>query len=167
MKKIVITVTFVAIFVAYSLYQFFSASQAPIYTTTSPQPVASTKKDNPVASGSEPTQTKPTTSIIPAPSAKSGLYADGTFTGSVADAYFGNVQVEAVIQNGKISDVKFLQYPSDRSASLRKSQMAIPVLKSEAIAVQSANVDIVSGATETSKAFQESLGNALSQAKNS
>ena len=43
---------------------------------------------------------------------------------------------------------------------------AMPMLTSEAVQVQSANVDIVSGATFTSQAFQQSLGSALAQAKN-
>ena len=95
------------------------------------------------------------------------MYADGTYTGNVADAYYGNMQVQITIQNGKISDVQFLQYPNDRSTSIRKNQMAMPVLKSEAISSQNANVDIVSGATATSQAFIQSLSSALSQAKNS
>jgi uncharacterized protein with FMN-binding domain len=43
---------------------------------------------------------------------------------------------------------------------------AMPYLKQEAIAAQSTNVDIVSGATDSSMAFQESLGSALALAKN-
>jgi uncharacterized protein with FMN-binding domain len=39
------------------------------------------------------------------------------------------------------------------------------MLKQEAIQVQSAQVDIISGASASSQAFQASLANALSQAK--
>src|SRR5258708_24173703 len=42
---------------------------------------------------------------------------------------------------------------------------ADPQLTSETIAAQSANVDIVTGATDTSQAFIQSLSDALSQAK--
>jgi uncharacterized protein with FMN-binding domain len=42
---------------------------------------------------------------------------------------------------------------------------ALPILKQEAIAAQSANVSIVSGATQDSQAFQQSLGAALAEAK--
>lgn len=94
-----------------------------------------------------------------------GRYKNGTYVGSAADAYFGNVQVQVSISGGKISDVQFLQYPSDRSTSLRISNYAMPVLKQEAIQAQNYNVDIVSGATQTSMAFQQSLASALAQAK--
>lgn len=96
----------------------------------------------------------------------SGLYTDGTYTGSVADAYYGSVQVAAVVSGGKISAVNFLQYPNDRSNSIMISERAMPILQSEAIQAQNANVDIVSGATDTSMAFQQSLGSALAEAKN-
>ncbi len=43
----------------------------------------------------------------------------------------------------------------------------MPMLQTEAIQAQSANVSGVSGATDTSAAFVQSLGSALAQAKNS
>jgi uncharacterized protein with FMN-binding domain len=94
----------------------------------------------------------------------SGNYKDGAYTGVVADAYYGNIQVQAVIQNGKITDVNFLQYPNDRRTSIEINTQAMPILRSEAIQVQSANVDIVSGATDSSIAFRQSLSSALNQA---
>lgn len=91
-------------------------------------------------------------------------YKDGTYTGSVEDAFYGNVQVQAVITNGKITDVVFLQYPNENRTSQFINSQAIPILKSEAIQAQSAQVDIVSGASATSPAFQRSLSTALSKA---
>lgn len=91
-------------------------------------------------------------------------YKNGTYTGSVADAFYGNIQVQAVISGGKITDVIFLQYPNDRSTSVYINSQAMPYLKQEAIAAQSANVAGVSGASATSQAFIESLGSALQQA---
>jgi uncharacterized protein with FMN-binding domain len=41
----------------------------------------------------------------------------------------------------------------------------MPYLKQEAIAAQSANVNIISGATDSSYAFRQSLASALAQAK--
>ncbi len=92
-------------------------------------------------------------------------YKDGTYTGSVADAIYGNIQVQATIQNGKITDVQFLQHPSDRSTSVAINIYAMPNLRQEAITAQSANVDTVSGATDSSQAFVQSLSSALTQAK--
>lgn len=93
------------------------------------------------------------------------LYKDGSYTGSVADAYYGNIQVQAVISGGKITDVIFLQYPNDNRTSQRINSQADPMLTQEAIQVQSAQVDTVSGASASSQAFQQSLADALSQAK--
>ena len=93
-------------------------------------------------------------------------YKDGTFTGSVADAFYGNIQVSAVIQNGKLANVSILQYPNDRERSLAINSQALPILQSEAVTAQSASVDMVSGATDTSYAFIQSLTSALSQAVN-
>jgi uncharacterized protein with FMN-binding domain len=93
------------------------------------------------------------------------LYKDGQYDGLIADAYYGNVQVRAIIQGGKLTDVQFLSYPNDRNQSIEINSHALPILKSEAIKAQSAQVDIVSGATNTSNAFINSLSSALNQAK--
>ncbi len=92
-------------------------------------------------------------------------YKDGTYTGDVTDAFYGNVQVQTTVSGGKIIDVAFLQYPNDRSTSVAINSQAMPYLKQEAIQAQSAQVDIVSGATQTSNAFIQSLGSALSKAQ--
>jgi uncharacterized protein with FMN-binding domain len=94
-----------------------------------------------------------------------GSYKNGTYTGSVQDAFYGNIQVQAVISGGKITDVIFLQYPNDNRTSQYVNNLADPMLKQEAIQAQSAQVDIVSGASASSQAFQASLADALSQAK--
>ncbi|MBI5613770.1 FMN-binding protein [Candidatus Gottesmanbacteria bacterium] len=94
----------------------------------------------------------------------SGKFKDGSYVGSVADAIYGNIQVKATIQNGQLSDVVFLQYPNDRDRSIEINTFAMPILKREAIAAQSAEVDVVSGATDSSIAFTESLTSALSKA---
>ena len=96
---------------------------------------------------------------------KNVVYKDGQYDGSAEDAYYGTLQVAAVISGGKISDVKFLQYANDRQRSDEINQAAMPILKSEAIVAQSAQVDVVSGATFTSQAFIKSLSAALVKAQ--
>jgi uncharacterized protein with FMN-binding domain len=109
----------------------------------------------------------PTPPIIPTATALvNGQYRDGTFTGPEVDAFYGLVQVQAVIQNGKIADVKFLEYPNDRRTSVRINSIVMPWLTTEALQSQNANVDIISGATLTSEAFAQSLQAALDTAKN-
>lgn len=99
-------------------------------------------------------------------SSTTNAYQDGQFTGNVTDAYWGNVEVQATIQGGKISDVQFLDYPHDRRTSAYINSQAMPWLTSEAIQAQSARVNIISGATLTSQAFIQSLQSALDKAKN-
>ncbi len=124
----------------------------------------------PAVINNPPATTVPAPTPVPVPTPVSGAtpkgqYNNGTYMGSVADAYYGLVQVQVVVSGGKITDVVFIQYPNDRSTSRYLSGMAMPILKSEVIQAQNANVDAVSGASATSAAFQESLTSALTQAK--
>ena len=105
------------------------------------------------------------TTSTPIPTPRTSQYKDGTFTGSVADAFYGNVQIQAVVTNGKIAQVNFLQYPNDQRTSQSINSQAMPLLQSEAISAQSEHVSGVSGASATSAAFVQSLGNALQQAR--
>lgn len=114
--------------------------------------------------GTLPARTSNTTTNT-SPTSTKQTYKDGTYTGSVASAYFyGNVQVQVVIKGAKITDVTFLQYPNQPGHTMELSQQVMPILRQEAITAQSAQVDAVSGASQTSQAFQQSLSNALSQA---
>ena len=97
--------------------------------------------------------------------ASSVTYKDGIYTGSVEDVFYGDLQVQAVISGGKLTDVTFIKYPNDNPTSVAVNTQAISVLKSEAIQAQSAQVDIVSGASDSSLGFQKSLAHALAQAK--
>ncbi len=105
-----------------------------------------------------------TPTSIPTTTSKS-IYKDGTFTGSVEDAFYGNLQISVMINGGKITDVKFLQYPNDRRNSIEINTYALPILRQETIQAQSANIDMVSGATDTSQAFILSLKTAVRSAQ--
>ena len=103
--------------------------------------------------------------VLAAPASAQTRFKDGEFTGKVVDTEWGNVQVKAVIQNGAMVDVEFLQYPFHRNRSAELSGYTMPVLKKEAIKKQSAAVNIYTGATMTAEGFQESLTSALTQAR--
>jgi uncharacterized protein with FMN-binding domain len=98
-------------------------------------------------------------------SAKSTIYKDGTYAGSVENAIYGNLQVAAVISGGKLIDITPLQYPKDTRTSMAINTQALPLLKEEALRTQNASVDLVSGASDTSPAFARSLKTALDLAK--
>ena len=71
-------------------------------------------------------------------------FHDGTFEGGSANAYYGRVQVDAVIKGGQLVTVKILDYPSDRRTSRSINSRALPDLEQEAIQAQSAAIDAVS-----------------------
>ena len=91
-------------------------------------------------------------------------YKDGTFTGNTEYIPYGPVQISVVISGGKITDVNFLQMPSDLGYSRQVAAAAEPLLKQTTLQVQSANIDFVSGATSTSIGYQQSLQSALDKA---
>jgi uncharacterized protein with FMN-binding domain len=150
MKKYVISGVIVIAFIFYSFLALMN------YNSTSQRCVLSVSD---LSSGINNINTNSNVTVNPVNSIKDGLY-----TGDVADAFYGNIQVAAVIQNGKLVKVNILQYPNDRQRSIEINSQALPILQSEAIRVQSATVDIVSGATDTSQAFITSLGSALFKA---
>lgn len=153
MKKFIVAVFIVGGFILYSI--LYHSSAVAVLPPTSNQ--SGTSSDTPPTSGSSSTPNATGAS-------GSGKYKDGSYTGSVDDAVWGNVQVQVVIQNGSIASVQFLQHPHDRNRSIEINNYADPVLCQEAIQAQSANVDIVTGATDTSEAFIQSLVDALAQA---
>ena len=160
MKKVLIGLAVLAVFVLYSLWvrheqpKVGTVASAVSPTSSSNQPTSNGSSNN--TNGGGTTQ----------PSSPSASYKDGSYTGDVTDASYGNVQVAAIISGGKLIDVNVLQYPDSHSDSVAINQQALPMLKQEAIQVQSPNnVQIISGATFTSEAFIQSLTSALSKAQ--
>ncbi len=90
---------------------------------------------------------------------------NGTFTGNSVQTQFGNVQVEVTIASGKVTDVKALQLTSYGGRSVQISNYAAPILRSEVLKAQSANVATVSGATYTTEGYLTSVQSALDKAK--
>ncbi len=89
---------------------------------------------------------------------------DGQYSGDVVNTRYGPVQVQVTISNGKIVDVTALQLPANDPRSAQISEYVEPILRSSALQAQSAQVDLVSGATYTSDAYARSLQAALDQA---
>ena len=92
--------------------------------------------------------------------------ADGakTVTGSVAQTRWGPVQVRISVAAATITDVAVVEYPSGNSRDDEINGYALPILIQETLQAQSADVDMVSGATITSAGYQQSLQSALDQA---
>eukprot|EP01037_Dinobryon_pediforme_P015522 gene15522-15669_t len=84
-------------------------------------------------------------------------YRDGTYQGLETSAYYGPMQVQARIQGGRLVAVDVLKYPNDRNTSRRINAAALPLLQTSVIQAQSTKVNIVTGATLTSRAYLRTL----------
>ena len=191
LQKFVLSAFVVFTFAVYAIHEHFTSADAgtPDAAATTPSDAAQPSSDasqvvptapplvfaapqsaaNPAPTATLPAARQasaaPKTAPTPAPKSN-GQYKDGTYTGPEIDAYYGYVRIKAVVQNGRIADVQFLEYPNDRRTSVRINTVAVPYLQREAISAQSANVNFISGATLTSEAFAQSLQTALRSAKN-
>lgn len=149
-KKLAVAGFVIVTFIIYSLHQRDEGDRAVQKVSMRGNDTSQTATSNASAATSS---TSPVT------------YKDGSYTGKSSDAFYGYVQVRATIAGGKLTDITILNYPQDRDNSIEINNSALPQLKQEAIQMQTAKVDGVSGATDTSQAFVESLGDALAQAK--
>lgn len=127
-----------------------------------------------IAAGSSSSVPQSSSSAAPAPSSSSSGSSDSssgsstsgskTYTGDTVQTRWGPVQVRITVKSGKITDVTALSYPSDNPRDQEINSYAIPQLRTEALAAQSANIDTVSGATYTSDGYKQSLQSALDSA---
>ena len=102
------------------------------------------------------------------------------FSGSVASVdRWGSLQVTIVVRKTttttgakkkvtrRLTAVSVPTYPNHTDRSVYINQTALPILKAEALKAQSANINMVSGATDSSDAFAQSLQSAILKAKQS
>ncbi len=169
MKKYLIGGVVAAAFIAYAIFANNNNNQpiTPVAPTATSTGTPNTNGPTSTIPATTPPAGNPPGTPVNTPATTTtptGQYKDGSYTGAVADAFYGNLQVIAVIQGGALADVQFPQHPSGGHSG-EVAAYALPQLRQEAIAAQSANVDAVSGATQDSNAFQQSLASALAQAK--
>ncbi|MFC4950770.1 FMN-binding protein [Pseudonocardia sp. GCM10023141] len=87
-----------------------------------------------------------------------------TVTGAVAQTRWGPVQVAITVTAGKITAVDVPVYPNGNGRDAQINAYALPILTGSTLTAQSANIDMVSGATVTSDGYVQSLQSALDQA---
>jgi len=145
-----------------------STSAKPVATaaaTKSAKPVA-TKKATAKATAAASATASATHSATPTAAATTAAAApaakNGTFTGPAVFVNYGTVQVKITVTNGRITDAVAVQAPSGRND--RYTQMAVPILKQQTLAAQSANIKGASGASYTSYGWYKSLQGALADA---
>jgi uncharacterized protein with FMN-binding domain len=168
MKKLLGLIAVLFAFAGYGSY----ADKASVKKTTptvtpepspSAQPTVTSGPTETLAPSQAPTQTPLLPTATPQPSA--GKFKDGEFTSDVVDTEYGPIQVKAYVSGSRLARVEFLQSPNDRENSRVINARAMPILEQEAIAAQSAQVDIVSGATSSSEGYITAMGQALAKAQ--
>ena len=105
----------------------------------------------------------------PRPSSPSGSSGSRSskitsYTGPVAQTRWGPVQVKISVQGGKLTKITIVQQPNGNSRDAEIYSQALPILIDETRKAQSANIDMVSGATVTSDGYVRSLQAALDEA---
>ena len=110
-------------------------------------PTTSSKNGTGYGTGAPPTAT---TTKPPATAAAK------TVNGKLVKTVHGDVQVQVTFTGNKITAVKFLKQPNTGP-----TKSAVPVLIQETLQAGTADVDSVSGATQTSEAYVQSLQSAI------
>lgn len=145
-----------------------------VFGTTSVEPIVSATTTTPSTTGEpplddeepDPLQGVPSETTIasattePPTTTSEPPVVDTVVTGPAVGTRFGDFQVEIVIEGGVLIDIATLQEPADRR-SMRINQTALPRYEEAAIESQSADIDVISGATVTWQAYTESLQAAL------
>jgi uncharacterized protein with FMN-binding domain len=86
-----------------------------------------------------------------------------TVQGPSVSMQWGPIQVTVKVKGTKIVDIS-ATYPTERPRSQFINSQAIPMLKQEVLQLQSAQIDLIGGATMTSEAYAMSLQAALTKA---
>jgi uncharacterized protein with FMN-binding domain len=93
-----------------------------------------------------------------------GAATSKRISGPTVNMRWGGVRVVIYVQGKRVVDVR-AAYPTERARSAQINQHAIPILRSEVLKAQSANIHAVSGATNTTDAYKNSLAAALRTAR--
>jgi len=136
-----------------------ATKKATASKSATPAATASSNSNSGAVATADPTPTATKTTAAPAPVSKG---VTGTFTGPTVNVNYGNVQVQITVKDGKIVDATALQAPSGRND--RWTNMALPILKKQTLAAQSASIQGASGASYTSYGWYTSLQGALAKA---
>jgi uncharacterized protein with FMN-binding domain len=104
------------------------------------------------------------TSTTSSASSSGATSSSRTVTGPAVDTRWGPVQVEVTTSAGKVTAVNVMEYPTGNPKDQEINSYALPVLVQETLDAQSADIDMVSGATVTSDGYVQSLQAALDEA---
>jgi uncharacterized protein with FMN-binding domain len=141
-----------------------SSVQAPVSGGTSTSSSAGSAAASPSSAAAAAPSSAAAASSSSAAAAAPSTATASTVTGTVAQTRWGPVQVQLTVASRKITNVAVLQYPSGNGRDQEINAQALPILIQETLDNQSAQIDMVSGATVTSDGYLQSLQSALDQA---
>lgn len=145
-------------------YSTSRGATATVATAETRSVTTTSRQDDATSSGSAPTTQEPASGGDGTTSASSGSSGTTTYDGDAVSTRYGDVQVRITVTDGRITASDVLQVPmEDRHDQMINSQ-AVPVYDQEAVQQQSAQIDVVSGATVTWEGYTQSLQSAIDQA---
>jgi uncharacterized protein with FMN-binding domain len=133
-----------------------------------PSPAETSGTAGPTAQA--PTTTAQTDGVTTTPDTSTTTEASTAPTGPVelegpaVSTPYGPVQIAVMVDDGRLTDIIALELPGGDPRSDSINAYAAPILEEMALDAQSAEIDVVSGATFTSLAYTQSLQAALDQA---
>ncbi len=136
-----------------------SAQGAPSTTTDQGSGTAGSAGGTDDSAGSDDTSADASGST-----GSSSTTAAATVAGDAVDTRFGPVQVQITVADGAITAVDVLQVPMEDRHDQMINSRAVPVYNDEAVQAQSADIDVVSGATVTWEGYTRSLQSAIDAA---
>lgn len=162
-RRIVLAMASTASVVAL-LLGYHTSTAGTLAAAGTSQPVISGSTSGALPSGSRTTSTTAgTTSTTGTASTAGSSTSTTSVEGDTVQTRYGPVQVRLAVSGSGITGVDVLQYPSG-GHNQELSSYALPILVQETLDAQSAQVDMVSGATYTSAGYQQSLQSALDRA---
>jgi polyferredoxin/uncharacterized protein with FMN-binding domain len=123
-------------------------------TNSSNSPENSSKKTKPIKPQVAPSKSS-------SASTSNKMYYNGTYSGSGTGFRDATTTVSVTINNDKVTNVSIVSYGD----SPRYFQYSEPIISEEVLARQSSNIDVVSGATFSSRGIIAAVADALSKAK--
>lgn len=142
----------------------YKTSTAGSLATSGPGAAGSTQHAYVATPSTTPTPSSISSSIPSSAPAAKKKTTTRAVTGSVAQTRWGPVQVQLTVKSGSISKVAVVQYPAGNPRDDEINSYALPILTRETVDAQSAQIDMVSGATVTSGGYLQSLQSAIDRA---
>jgi uncharacterized protein with FMN-binding domain len=138
-----------------------SDTASPTATATTPSQIAAGRSSvaaAPTATTPAPTQTSQATQAAQSGAQSGATLRDGTYVGTGSSRH-GSIQATVVVQGGRVVSANIT------GCGTRYPCSDIAMLPGQVVARQSAGVDFVSGATDSSIAYRAAVAAALAKAR--